>query len=174
MLHLVRALATATCIALIGATTPGQTLPVGTPVTVHLVQPLSSGTATRDEIFNVRVAEPVVVNHHILIDKGATGSGRVVSVTKATGKAPGEIVIELFSVQAVDGTPVHLHTYTNHAETYEYGKAHTAAVVGTLLTGPIGLFSHNMVKGKDVTVGTDQLLPGFTSALVSVNIPEDQ
>lgn len=154
-----------------GTATGPQTLPVGTQVNVHLLTPLSSGTAVAGEEFPVEVTENVVVEHHVVIEKGARGVGRVVHVSKATGKSPGQISIEIMNVTAVDGATIHVHTYTRHEEQYEYGKAHTSTVVGTLLTGPLGLFSHNMVKGKDITLKPDQTLPAYTSATVAVEIP---
>lgn len=145
-----------------------ETLPAGTLVQVRLLTPLSSADATVGQEFPVQVAEQVVQNNHILITRGAHGTGRVVKVTKAYGKSPGELTIEISQVTAVDGSPVPVTTVHTHGEAYEYGKAHTATVVGTILTGPFGLLFHNMVKGKDITIPTTQTLGTYVESAVAV------
>lgn len=158
-------------LATVASTLPAQaaeTLVAGTMVQVRLLQPLSSSTASAGQEFPVEVTEQVAINNHIVIQKGARGIGKVVNVTRASGKSPGQITIQIKQISAVDGTPVPVSTYTKHEQGYEYGKAHTAAVVGTVLTGPFGLLFHNMVKGKDVTIPTSQTLPAYVQDAVAV------
>lgn len=158
-------------LGLVASAVPAQaaeTLVAGTLVQVRLLQPLSSATATQGEEFPVQVTEPVVINNHVVIEKGARGVGRVVNVTKAYGKSPGQITLQIKQIAAVDGSPVPVSTYMKHEQGYEYGKAHTATVVGTVLTGPLGLLFHNMVKGKDITVPTDQTMTAYVQDAVAV------
>lgn len=147
-------------------------VPAGTQVGVHVVQTLSSGTATVGTPFTFVAATNVIVNNHVVIKKGANGSGRVASVEKAHGKSAGKMSLQLTSVHAVDGTLVPLSgTHGNMHGNPEKGKASTATVAATILLGPIGLFAHNMVKGKDVTVSPDHTIQAWVASTTRVNAP---
>jgi len=147
------------------------TLPEGTQVDVRLVHAVSSGSATAGEPFAFEVAAPVVIGHQVVIAKGSSGIGRIVAVTKAQGKHAGELTLEFTRVPAVDGSLVAL-TQAGHPQNgnAEKGKASTATIAATIALGPVGLFAHNMVKGKDVEIAPNQTFPTWVKfdAVVAV------
>jgi hypothetical protein len=170
-----RVLTSATTVASIAAfgiaSAAPVTVPAGTPVAISLTAPLSSGTATVGQSFAITTAEPVVVGTTVVVPKGAHGIGVVKKVNKAKGKGAGEITVAFTNVVAVDGTKVALsevdHSHTGSAQT---GKSSTATIAATIVLGPIGLFAHNMVKGKDVTLDPTAKLPSFVDANTTINV----
>jgi hypothetical protein len=146
------------------------TLPAGTQIQVHVTKPISSGTASAGQPFSFEAAAPVVVNNQVVITKGALGSGHVVKVSKAQGKSAGELTLEFTSIHAADGGTVALTEKSSTKGNAEKGKASTATIAATIALGPLGLFAHNMVKGKDVTITPTQMFPAWVKSNTSVNI----
>lgn len=146
-------------------------IPAGTPVSVTLDAPLSSGTAAVGQTFAVSTADPVIVGTTVVIPKGAHGAGVVKKVSKARKKSAGEMTLTFSYVIAPDGTKVVLsevdHSVSGSANK---GKAGTATVVATLALGPVGLFAHNLVKGKDITIESTQKLPAYVDANTKVTV----
>jgi hypothetical protein len=147
------------------------TLPAGTRVEVHLVNPISSGNAKAGEQFTFQAASPVIVNNRVVIAKGASGTGRVVRVSKAQGKSAGEITLDFTRIHSVDGSEVSLTEDSTRFGNPEKGKASTATIAATIALGPLGLFAHNMVKGKDVTVKPSQTFHSWVKSNTQVNVP---
>lgn len=147
-------------------------VPAGTKVGIHLLQTLSSDTATPGQAFTFVAAEPVIVNDRVVIRKGANGTGHVASVTKAHGKSAGKLALEVDSIHSVDGSRIELtgNPSSMHGSAQK-GKASTATVVSTILLGPVGLFAHNFVKAKNVTVTPSQTIPTWVRSTTSVNVP---
>lgn len=145
-------------------------LPVGTKVQVRLVHPLSSGNAMPGQHFSFEAAQPVLINNQVVIAKGALGSGHVVAASKAQGKSAGKMTLAFDSIHAVDGSSIALTQDSSIKGNSEKGKASTATIAATLALGPLGLFAHNMVKGKDITVNPDQTLPAWVKTSSSVNV----
>lgn len=145
-------------------------LPAGTRVEVRLVNPISSGAATAGEHFTFQAAAPVTAANHVLIAKGASGTGRVVSATKAQGKSAGKLTLEFTSIHATDGSTVNLTENSSMKGNAEKGKASTATIAATIALGPLGLFAHNMVKGKDVTVTPGQTFPAWVKSTTAVTV----
>jgi hypothetical protein len=146
-------------------------LPAGTKLQVHLTSPISSGTATVGQRFTFQASAPVVVNNRVVITKGALGTGHVVRVSKAQGKSAGEITLEFTSIHAADGKSVALTETSSKMGNPEKGKASTATIAATIALGPLGLFAHNMVKGKDVTINPSQTFPAWVKSNTTVNVP---
>jgi hypothetical protein len=144
---------------------------VGTQVQVHLVQALSSGSATAGQSFKFSAAQPVVVGGHVVIAKGALGSGHVVKASKAQGKSAGTLTLSFDTIHAVDGSLISLTEDSRVKGNPEKGKASTATIAATIALGPLGLFAHNMVKGKDATVTPDKTFPAWVKSSASVNVP---
>jgi len=173
-MFLLRRLIAAMCLALglaLPAVAAPVNLPAGTQVEVRLVNPLSSGTAMVGQRFAFQAAAPVIVNSRVVIAKGAGGAGRVVRVKKAQGKSAGEITLQFTSIHAADGRPVFLTEASTSKGSAEKGKASTATIAATLALGPLGLFAHNMVKGKDVTITPNQMFPAWVKSNTSINVP---
>ncbi len=145
-------------------------LPAGTQVMVHPANELSSGNATVGEHFTLQAASPVVVNGRVLVAKGASGLGEVVSVSKAHGKSAGQMALRFINVHAADGTLVGLSSHNKTQGNAEKGKASTATIVSTVILGPIGLFAHNMVKGKDVVVGPSRSFSAWVTTTTPIHI----
>jgi hypothetical protein len=145
-------------------------LPAGTQVMVHSANEISSGNATAGQRFTIQAASPVVVNGRVLITKGASGAGRVVSVSKAHGKSAGQMAVEFLNLHAADGSLVTLSSDSHAKGNAEKGKASTATIISTAILGPIGLFAHNMVKGKDVVIGPTRNFSAWVKTTTTVNV----
>jgi len=146
------------------------TLPAGTQVQVRLVHSISSGNASAGQQFSFEAAQPVIVNNRAVIAKGALGSGHIVNVSKAQGKSAGKMTLAFTSIHAVDGGIVSLTEDSRVRGNSEKGKASTATIAATIALGPIGLFAHNMVKGKDITVTPSQTFPAWVKTNATVNV----
>lgn len=147
------------------------TLPAGTRVEVHVVNPISSGNATVGQQFTFQAAAPVIVGNRVVIQKGASGTGEIVRVSKAQGKSAGEITLNFQNIHSVAGTLVPLTEDSKRFGNAEKGKASTATIAATIALGPLGLFAHNMVKGKDVNITPAQTFHAWVKSNVSVNVP---
>jgi predicted thioesterase len=146
-------------------------LPAGTRVEVHVVNPISSGDATVGQRFTFQAAAPVIVGNRVVIQKGASGTGQVVRVSKAQGKSAGEITLDFQNIHSVDGTLVALTEDAKRFGNPEKGKASTATIAATIALGPLGLFAHNMVKGKDVNITPSQTFHAWVKSNTSVTVP---
>ena len=147
-------------------------LSAGTKVPMQLVQSMSSGSATAGQTFMAQAASAVQAGGHTVIAKGAAGRGRVVNVNKAQGKSAGTMTVVFTRVRAVDGTWVDLTDSKAASEgNAEKGKASTATIATTIALGPLGLFAHNMVKGKDITISPDSVFPAWVRTTVSIRTP---
>jgi hypothetical protein len=147
-------------------------LPAGTRIEVHVINPLSSGDATAGQQFTFQAAAPVIVNNRVVIAKGASGTGHVMRVSKAQGKSAGEITLNFESIHSVDGTLVPLTEDAKRFGNQEKGKASTATIAATIALGPLGLFAHNMVKGKDVHITPNQTFHAWVKSNTSINVPQ--
>ncbi len=146
------------------------TLPAGTQVQVRLAHPISSGTASVGQRFMFEAAAPVVIDNRVVIAKGAGGSGHVVSVSKARGKSAGKLTLAFTNIHAADGSLVMLTENSSMKGNAEKGKASTATIAATVALGPLGLFAHNLVKGKDITVIPTQTFPAWVKSNTSVSV----
>ena len=136
----------------------GEDLLGGTTVTVSLVEPVSSATADVDDQIAIVVKKPVVIKGYLFIAAGANGHATVTSVQHSGGNGSGgKLAITIDWVYAVDGGKIKL-SQTNHAsETGDTkGASSTATIATYLLLGPLGLFAHNFVHGKDVSINPKQ------------------
>ncbi|MDQ6780684.1 MAG: hypothetical protein M3Z37_05975 [Candidatus Eremiobacteraeota bacterium] len=172
-----RALALCAAVSCIGvgmsrANADAVTIVAGTPLKVHIMGELSSATATPGQTFQIEAAEPLTVQGAIVISQGAPGQGHVVAATPArkSGKG-GRLSVQLDWINAVDGQQLQLSA-TPRAEsgTNKIGTANTANAVAALVFGPVGLFAHNFVKGKDVVVRADFVFPGYDASDRTVNV----
>jgi hypothetical protein len=151
----------ASSVALPAVPTPaptGEDLRGGTTVTVSLLEPLSSANADVDDQIAIIVRKPVVLNGYLFIAAGANGHATVTTAEHSAGNGSGgKLAFTIDWVTAVDGGKIKL-SQTNHAsETGDTkGASSTATIATYLLLGPLGLFAHNFVHGKDVTVTTKQ------------------
>jgi hypothetical protein len=111
-----------------------------------------------DDQIAIVVKRPVLVNGRLFIAQGANGHATVTSAEHSGGNGSGgKLAITMDWVYAVDGGKIKL-SQTNHAsETGDTkGASSTATIASYILLGPLGLFAHNFVHGKDVTIPTKQ------------------
>ena len=148
------------------------TIVPGTALNVHVVGSLSSATASPGETFQIAAAEALLVQGLQVVTPGAVGQGHVVSATPAgkSGKQ-GNIKVQLDWIYAADGQQIPL-TATARAVSGDNktGQANTANVAATLIFGPVGLFAHNFVKGKDVVVNSSFVFPAYTGEVRTVSV----
>jgi hypothetical protein len=78
-----------------------------TPVKLVLDETVSSKTAKPGDTFKLVVAEDVVINGHVVIAKGAAGTGRITAIKKKSfATQNGFLEAAVDSVRAVDGHAV--------------------------------------------------------------------
>ena len=81
----------------------------------------------------------------------------------------GKVVLTMNWAYAVDGTKVDLaSTSQDGGSGDKKGSASTATIASYALLGPIGLFAHNFVHGKDVTIGTDKVFVLYTDHNIDI------
>jgi hypothetical protein len=144
--------ATLPAVQLSAATT--VSVPGGSPVKVHFSSSLSSSSAQAGQHFQITASSPLVIHGWIAVKRGAAGGGHVVSASPAgkSGKQ-GQLSIAFDWIYAADGTKLALTGIPrDRAGKNKTGSANTANVASTIVLGPVGLFAHNFVKGKDITV----------------------
>lgn len=152
---------------------PGATLvmvPGGTIVAVSLSEPISSASANVNDEIGVVVKKEVDANGWVVVPAGAQGEATITSVDRAGGNGHGgQLAMSVDWVFSVDGGRIQLST-TNHASENgdQKGAASTATIASYLLLGPLGLFAHNFVRGKDVTIETEKVFTVFVDHDVHV------
>lgn len=140
------------------AATYSQPVPAGTAINVHLTDTISSSSANAGQTFDVVVADPLVMQGWVIVQKGAAGQGHVVAVTPA-GKSSHQASVSVQIDWVVSANGQHLPLVALK------GKK-TPLVIGIE-----GAYASNFQKGKDVSVGSDLVFPAYTSAdqIVTVN-----
>jgi hypothetical protein len=142
----------------------------GTPVAVHVDGSISSGTANVGDTFQLKADKDVTVNGWVVIKQGAGGQGTVTSVDHA-GKhgKQGNLGIRFDYIFAVSGEKIQLSSSNKSQQGQgKQGASSTATVGSTILLGPIGLFAHNFVHGKDVTLDASRALTAYVDHTVHV------
>jgi hypothetical protein len=145
-------------------------VPGGASVPIHFATTVSSSTAKAGDTFQIVAAEPAVVGGTVFVAKGAAGEGQVVSVSPAgkSGKQ-GTISVQFLTIYGVDGTSIPLSsTDRTRSGKNKTGSSNTANVAGVVLLGPLGLFSHNFVKGKDIVITPDAKFTAHVDHAVTV------
>jgi hypothetical protein len=153
---------------------PGSTtvvVPGGTTVDVSLSEQVSSATAAVGDLIAIVVTKDVDSNGWVVIPKGANGQATVTKVDHAGGNGHGgQLALTMDWVFSSDGGKIQLSTVNHNSEEGgNKGAASTATIVSYLLLGPLGLFAHNFVRGKDVTIDTDKVFVIFVDHDVHVD-----
>lgn len=113
------------------------TLTAGTSIYLETNERLNTNQATIGKMMKFKVKMNVTVDGRVVIKTGATALGRIKDLRAATFNNPAEVVIELISVQAVDGQLIDLNgdeqtiqgTYPNQGTMINTGTAITANVM---------------------------------------------
>jgi hypothetical protein len=145
-------------------------VPGGTPIKIALTQEIASNSARAGDRILFKAMNNVTSDGWIVIEKGALGEAEVVSAESAGGNGhPGKIDIRFDWIYAADGLKLHLSDVPQASNGQgQQGGASTATVASYLILGPVGLFAHNFVRGKDVVIGTDQTFEAYVEQTVHV------
>jgi hypothetical protein len=145
-------------------------VPGGTTVTVVVTNPISSSTAKVGDTFAIESQTDVVVDGWIAISKGAPGQGTIISVDHAGSHGhPGSLGIEMNWIFAVDGEKVRLTSQNvNEEGESKAGVSSTVTIISWATLGLAGLFAHNFVKGRDVTVDDTHPLKAYVDDSVYI------
>jgi hypothetical protein len=146
------------------------TVPGGTPVKVMLIEQVASNSAHAGDKIHFKAVEDVTVDGWVVVAHDAVGEGSVVSAESAGGNGhPGKIQLQFDWIYGSDGLKIKLSDVATSANgDAAKGAASTAAIASYVLLGPLGLFAHNWVHGKDVVVKTDQKIPIYVAQTVHV------
>lgn len=120
----------------------------GTPIVVEITDLVSTRTAQRDDMFNLKLAEPVVLNGVAVIPAGTPGKGQVVDAAKPgmAGK-PGKLVLAGRYLE-LDGQQIPIRGLTMDMT----AKDNTGAAMAATMA--VGIF------GLAVTGGNMEVQPG--------------
>ena len=149
----------------------GTLVPAGTTIHLAVATPLSSSSAKLGDTFAIRVVDELVIDGMVIVEKGASGQGTITMVEGAGSNGhAGKLGLQYDFVTASDGNKIKLSN-TQHTDQGEGqgGKASTATVATYLLLGPLGLFAHNFVRGKDLTIDEKTKLTAYVDSTVHVN-----
>jgi hypothetical protein len=149
-------------------------VPAGTGVAVHVVGTISSGSAKPDDVFQIQVAEDVVVGDMVVFRKGAGGEGHIVEADSAAGNGhSGSLALAFEYVYATDGGRVRLSEAPQRlTEDDRKGASSTATIVGIATFGIGGLFGHNLAHGRQKTIDEKVVLNAFVAKDVHVRTSE--
>lgn len=146
-------------------------LPGGTTVEVSLSEPVSSTSANVGDPVPIVVDKEVDANGYVVIPKGSNGQATVSLVDRAGGNGHGgKLGLTMNWVYSADHGKV-LLADVNHsagAGSDKKGAASTATILSYVFLGPLGLFAHNFVRGKDVTIDTSKTFKVFVDHDVHV------
>ena len=109
------------------------------------------------------VVRNVDLDGMVVIPKGAAGEATLTKVEGAGGNGSGgKIEFVINWVYSEDGGKVVLSDNANtSANADRKGEASTYAIAGYLTLGVLGLFSHNMARGKDAVISKDKVFHAF-------------
>lgn len=145
-------------------------VPGGTIVPIVVVNPISSSNANVGDTFAVQAQSDVVVNGWVAISKGAPGQATVTSVDRAGSHGhPGSLGIEMNWIYAADGEKIHLTSQKiDQQGESKAGVSSTVTIISWATLGLAGLFAHNFVKGRDVTLDATHPLKAYVDDSVYV------
>ena len=145
-------------------------VPSGTPLKVELTAELASNSAHTGDRFQFHSLEDVTVDGWVIVPKGALGEGEITHAESAGGNGhPGKLALQFDWIYAADNLKVKLSDVpSSNSGDAAKGAASTAAIASYVLLGPLGLFAHNFVHGKDVIVKTDTKIPVYVAQAVHV------
>jgi hypothetical protein len=149
-------------------------VPAGTSIPVHLVGSISSATAKAGDTFQIQAADDVVVDHMIVVHKGAGGEGAVTEVDSAGGNGhSGSLGLTFSYVYSADGGRIKLSDATQkQAEEDRKGASSTATIIGFATFGLGGLFGHNLAHGRDKKLDETTVITAFVAGNVHVETAE--
>ena len=145
-------------------------VPGGTLVMVALTDKISSGTAKVGDTFGIKAVKDVVIDGYVVIAKESGGQGEVLAVEKAGSHGhAGSLGVQIDWIYAVSGEKVRLSSQrkTDEGEN-KSGVSSTMTILSWALLGPLGLFTHNFVKGHDFELDGTHPLQAYVDNTVHV------
>jgi hypothetical protein len=149
-------------------------VPDGTPVEVELKANVSSEAVEEGTIVDLTVVQPVVVNGHTVIDRGAPARARIVEVKKARhwGRA-GQLTWAMQDVTAVDGQRLPAR-FTKAAEGGGSSGKVAGAVVATAIVFWPAAPLWGLHKGHPAVLPAGQRYQVFVHGDAVVKVPATQ
>lgn len=142
--------------AVIAMTTAGAAysipVPAGTTLSVHLVNPLSSASASAGQTFAITASAPLLLQGRVVVFVGTPGQGHVVAVNPPTKKSKASIVVQFDWITATDGKHV----------TLAAGKGTKG--FGALTIGAGGMMADVFAKAKSIDLGTDTVFTAYVDS----------
>lgn len=135
--------------------------PIGTQVKLSLAEDLSSKTSKEGDSVMYLVSEDVVSSGVVIIEKGASATGKVVKVNRSRLVGQGGLLnLTVDKVEAVDGTLIPLRSGTS-----KKGKSGLATAIGltVLLTNPFfpsPLFL--LIRGRNIRLKQGTIVEAYT------------
>jgi hypothetical protein len=148
----------------------GTLVPTGLPVSLTVDAPISSSSAKVGDTFSFKSTAPLVVNGLVVIQKGAQGQGEVTLAEHSGGNGhPGKLGLQFDWIAGIDGNKIALSNTPRSADGEEKkGASSTATIASYLVLGPLGLFAHNFVHGRDVTIDDSTIMRAYVDHSVHV------
>jgi len=142
----------------------------GTQVQFNVVNPISSSNANVGDIVPIVVSKGVESDGFVVIPKAASGQAEVAAVDRAGGNGHGgRLALKFDFVYSADGGKIVLSDSNSNSEGADNkGAASTATIATYVLLGPLGLFAHNFVHGRDVTLDASRPLTAYIEHTVHV------
>jgi hypothetical protein len=105
-------------------------IPAGTPITIRLQSAVSSATSQSGEAFGAVLDEPIVIDGHTVVQRGAAVTGRVVAA-KASGRLqdPGYLRLTLATI-SINGKSLSVQTSSIFDKGGSHEK-HNVAMIGS-------------------------------------------
>jgi len=106
----------------------------------------------------------------LVVPAGAQGVGEVLSVeTAGSNGHAGKLSLQFDYVYAVDGEKVRVTQTENAIEgEQKKGAASTATIASYAVFGPLGLFAHNWIKGREASITPRTQFAIFVASTVHV------
>ncbi|HZO94223.1 MAG TPA: hypothetical protein VFB22_10705 [Candidatus Baltobacteraceae bacterium] len=162
------ALAASLCVPCLAATVA---VPGGTTLTVSVNDPVSSGNVKAGDVVPIHADDDLVVNGWIVVAKGAPGQAEVADAEEAGGNGhAGKLALKFDWIYATDGLKIKLSDQA-HRSVGEgsKGASSTATIASYAVLGPLGLFAHNFVKGRNATIDPKTAIPVYVDSTVHVS-----
>ncbi|MBA3240224.1 MAG: hypothetical protein H0T60_03270 [Acidobacteria bacterium] len=148
-------------------------IPDGTKIELEAAYEVSSKNVKAGEAISFRVAAPVMVSGRVVVEMGATATGRVVKASRGGhfGRA-GRLAWRMEEVVAADGTRVPLRLDSSVVGDSKGAKVAAKTVVtGVLLwpIAPVALF-HGFKRGDNAYLPAGKRFEAAVNGDASVNI----
>jgi hypothetical protein len=123
------------------------TLPAFTPVDIEILTPLNSKTSKMGEFFDIRLAEPIMLDGKTIVPAGAVGKGEVIHSAKArAGGKAGELILTARYIED-RGQKILLRSF-KYGATTGASNSDSALIAGAVMGAPLVLF----ISGGNVDV----------------------